>query len=167
MEAQAHARQAALEALVFELGGEEYAVDILKVQEIRGYDKVKPIPRSPDYLKGMINLRGVVVPVLDLRVRFGIAEPRYDAFTVMVILRIAARIVAVVVDGVSDVVRLPAHELKPAPTLGSVVDSSFIAGVATPGDRMVLLLDIEKLLSSGELRLIETAAGEAASATAE
>ena len=162
MEARSAAREAALEALVFELGGEEYAVDILKVQEIRGYDKVKPIPRAPDYLKGVVNLRGAVVPVVDLRVRFGMASPRYDAFTVMIILRIATRIVAVVVDGVSDVVRLPASEIKPAPSLGSMVDSSFIAGVATPGERMVLLLDIEKLLSSGEINLLERAARESA-----
>lgn len=139
-------------------------MDILKVQEIRGYEKVKPIPRAPDYLKGVVNLRGVVVPVVDLRVRFGLAEPRYDAFTVMVILRIGARILAVVVDAVSDVVRLPASELKPAPSLGSVVDSSYISAVATPGERMVLLLDIEKLLSSGEMNLLERAATEASAA---
>ena len=155
-------RGAALEALVFELGGEEYGVDILKVQEIRGYDKVKPIPRAPDYLKGVINLRGAVVPVVDLRVRFGLASPRYDAFTVMVILRFDSRILAIVVDAVSDVVRLPASELKAPPSLGSVVESSYIAAVATPGERMVLLLDIEKLLSSSEMRLLEKAADEAA-----
>lgn len=164
MESRGGAREKVLETLVFELGGEEYGVDILKVQEIRGYDKVKPIPRAPDYLKGVINLRGFVVPVVDLRIKFGIANPRYDAFTVMVILRIGARVIAAVVDGVSDVVGLGASEIKPRPELGSVVDNSFIAGVATPGERMVLLLDIEKLLSSGEMNLLESATKEAGAA---
>ena len=158
MEARAAIRQAVLEALVFELGGEQYGVDILKVQEIRGYDKVTPIPRAPDYLKGVINLRGSVVPVVDLRVKFGLAEPRYDAFTVMVVMRIGARIIAAVVDAVSDVVQLSASDIKAAPSFGSLIDSSFIAGVATGGERMVLLLDIEKLLSTGELNLLAEAA---------
>lgn len=162
MDAKAAVRESVLEVLVFDLGGEQYGVDILKVQEIRGLEKVTPIPRAPDYLKGVMNLRGVVVPVVDLRVKFGLAEPRYDSFTVMVLLRIASRIIGIVVDGVSDVVRLTPSQIKPAPQLGSVVDSSFIAGVATPGEQMVLLLDIGKLLSSGELNLLQTATQEAA-----
>jgi purine-binding chemotaxis protein CheW len=147
-------REATREVLVFILGSEEYGVDILKVQEIRGYDKVTPIPSAPAYLKGIVNLRGVIVPLVDMRVRFGLAEPRYDSTTVVVILRVAGRIIGLVVDAVSDVVHLAPNDVKEAPTLGAVVDSSFIAGLATRDDRMILLLDIEKLLSSGEMNLL-------------
>jgi purine-binding chemotaxis protein CheW len=158
MKPKAAIREATREVLVFILGSEEYGVDILKVQEIRGYDKVTPIPSAPDYLKGVLNLRGVIVPILDMRVKFRLAEVRYDQFTVVVILRLGDRIIGLVVDGVSDVVALNASEVKAPPNLGSVVDGSYIAGVATQNDRMVLLLDIEKLLSSGELKLLEEAA---------
>ena len=151
------AREATRDVLVFVLGSEEYGVDILKVQEIRGYDKVTPIPSAPDYLKGVINLRGTIVPVLDLRVKFRLAEVRYDEFTVVVILRLASRVIGVVVDGVSDVVGLTAAQVREAPQLGSVIDASFIAGVGTQDDRMVLLLDIEKLLSTGELNVLARA----------
>jgi len=154
MNAMAMAREATREVLVFVLGREEYGVDILKVQEIRGYEKVTPIPAAPAYLKGVVNLRGIIVPVIDLRVKFGMPDPRYDAFTVVVILRLARRVIGVVVDGVSDVMALRAQDVKPAPQLGSVVESSFIEGLGTGGDRMVLLLDIEKLLSTGELNLL-------------
>ena len=163
MENRASPRDAAREMLVFTLGGDEYAVDILKVQEIRGYEKVTPIPRAPDFLKGVVNLRGTIVPVVDLRIKFALAEVRYDAFTVVVVLRIGSRVIGAVVDGVSDVVGLGANDLKPAPQLGSVVDSSYLAGVATMGGRMILVLDIEKLLSSGELDLLSGAAKAVAS----
>jgi purine-binding chemotaxis protein CheW len=149
------AREVAREVLVFVLGKEEYGVDILKVQEIRGYDKVKPIPNAPDYLKGVISLRGSVVPIVDLRMKFHLDAIRYDRFTVVVILRIAGRMIGVVVDGVCDVVALNAAEVREAPHLGSVVDSSYIAGLVTREERMVLLLDIEKLLSSGDLNLLK------------
>ena len=154
MESRTAVRDATREVLVFVIGKEEYGVDILKVQEIRGYDKVTPIPSAPEYLKGVVNLRGVIVPVIDMRVKFKLAEVRYDTFTVVVILRIAGRVIGLVVDGVSDVVRLTESEVKAAPQLGSVVDGSFIAGLATQGERMVLLLDIEKLLSTGELNIL-------------
>jgi purine-binding chemotaxis protein CheW len=157
MKTKSAAREATREVLVFVLGAEEYGVDILKVQEIRGYDKVTPIPSAPDYLKGVVNLRGVIVPILDMRVKFRLPEVRYDQFTVVVILRIASRVIGLVVDGVSDVIALTASEIREAPNLGSVVDSSFIAGLATQDDRMVLLLDIEKLLSTGELNLLNRA----------
>jgi purine-binding chemotaxis protein CheW len=147
-------RENTREVLVFILGTEEYGVDILKVQEIRGYEKVTPIPAAPAYLKGIVNLRGVIVPLVDMRVRFGLAEPRYDSTTVVVILRVAGRIIGLVVDAVSDVVHLAPNDVKEAPGLGSVVDSSFLAGLATRDDRMILLLDIEKLLSSGEMNLL-------------
>ena len=158
MEARAASREATREVLVFVLGKEEYGVDILKVQEIRSYEKVTAIPSAPAYLKGVVNLRGIIVPVIDLRVKFGLAEPRYDAFTVVIILRIAGRVVGIVVDGVSDVVGLAPNEVKPAPQLGALVDSSFLAGLATQGERMILLLDIEKFLSSGELNVLKQAA---------
>jgi purine-binding chemotaxis protein CheW len=161
MKTKSAAREATREILVFVLGAEEYGVDILKVQEIRGYDKVTPIPSAPDYLKGVVNLRGIIVPIVDMRVKFRLAEVRYDQFTVVVILRIASRVIGLVVDGVSDVIALTASEVKEAPHLGSVVDSSFIAGLATQDDRMVLLLDIEKLLSSGELNLLQRVADTA------
>ena len=149
------------EMLVFRLGSEEYGVDILKVQEIRGYEKVTPIPRSPDYLKGVVNLRGNIVPVIDLRVKFGMSNPAYDSFTVVIVLRIAGRIIGAVVDAVSDVVRFAENEVREAPRLGAMVDSSYLSGVATQGARMILALDIEKLLSTAEMNLL----GEATAAT--
>ena len=152
------AREDAREVLVFVLGGEEYAVDILKVQEIRGYEKVTPIPAAPAYLKGVVNLRGIIVPVIDMRIKFGLADAKYDSFTVVIILRVTGRVIGVVVDGVSDVIRLAPGEVKAAPALGSIVDSGFLAGLATQGERMILLLDIEKFLSSGELNLVNQAA---------
>lgn len=158
MEARSAVREATREVLVFVLGKEEYGVDVLKVQEIRGYEKVTPMPAAPAYLKGVVNLRGIIVPVIDLRVKFGMAEPTYDAFTVVIILRISGRVIGIVVDGVSDVARLAPGDIKAAPMLGAVVDSSFISGLATLNDRMVLLLDIEKFLSSSELMLISQAA---------
>jgi purine-binding chemotaxis protein CheW len=157
MNPRAAAREALREVLVFILGKEEYAVDILKVQEIRGYEKVTAIPSAPAYLKGVVNLRGTIVPVIDLRVRFGLAEPRYDGTTVVIMLRIAGRMIGAVVDGVSDVVRLGASEISAAPELGATVDASFISALGTQGGRMILLLDIEKLLSSGEMNLLQRA----------
>ena len=154
MESRTATREESREVLVFALGGEEYGVDILKVQEIRGYEKVTTIPAAPAYLKGVVNLRGIIVPIVDLRIKFGMPDPKYDSFTVVIILRVAGRVIGMVVDGVSDVVGLAASDVKPAPNLGSLVDSSFLAGVATQGDRMVMLLDIEKFLSSGELNLL-------------
>ncbi|HUP29517.1 MAG TPA: chemotaxis protein CheW [Usitatibacter sp.] len=154
MQAKSVAREATREVLVFILGSEEYGVDILKVQEIRGFEKVTPIPAAPAYLKGIVNLRGVIVPVIDLRLKFALAEARYQATTVMIVLRIAGRVIGIVVDAVSDVVRLAPSEIKPAPQLGSVVDSTYLAGLATQDARMILLLDIEKFLSSAELNLL-------------
>ena len=151
-------RESTREVLVFVLGTEEYGVDILKVQEIRSYEKVTPLPAAPDYLKGVVNLRGVIVPVIDLRMKFGLKDPAYDATTVMVILRIGARVVGIVVDGVSDVIRLAPSDVKAAPELGTLVDSSYLAGLATRDERMILLVDIEKFLSSGELKLLSQVA---------
>ena len=156
-------RDGTREVLVFVLGTEEYGVDILKVQEIRGYEKVTPIPKAPPYLKGIVNLRGVIVPLVDMRVRFALPDPRYDSTTVVVILRVSGRVIGLVVDAVSDVVQLAPRDVKDAPGLGSVVDSSFLAGLATRDERMILLLDIEKLLSSGEMNLLAQVAESARS----
>src|SRR5512141_377305 len=117
MQATTAVREATREVLVFVLGREEYGVDILKVQEIRGYEKVTPIPSAPDYLKGIVNLRGTIVPVIDMRVKFALPEARYDSFTVVIILRLARRVIGIVVDAVSDVVALSPNDVKPAPQL--------------------------------------------------
>ena len=153
-------RDATREVLVFVIGKEEYGVDILKVQEIRGYDKVTALPSAPDFLKGVVNLRGTIVPVIDMRIKFKLPDPRYDSFTVVVILKLSSRVIGIVVDAVSDVVRLAAADVKDPPRLGSVVDSSYLTGVATMNERMVLLLDIEKLLSSGDLALLDNVASQ-------
>lgn len=142
------------EFLVFVLGREEYAVDILKVQEIRGYEKVTPIPAAPAYLKGVMKLRDVIVPVIDMRVKLGLANPRYDNLTVVMILRLAGRVIGVVVDGVSDVVQLSHGEVKPPPHLGCLGGCGFLTGIATFGERMVLMIEIERFLSSSELDLV-------------
>src|SRR4051812_34922872 len=157
MEARSAVVEVNREVLVFVLGREEYAVDILKVQEIRGYDKVTPIPAAPAFLKGIVNLRGTIVPVIDLRVKFGLPEPRYDDTTVMIVLRIGPRTIGVVVDGVSDTLPLAASDIKAAPALGAVVDASYLGGLATRDGRMILLLDIERFLSSSELNLLAAA----------
>ena len=158
MEPRSAVAEVQREVLVFVLGTEEYAVDILKVQEIRNYDKVTPIPRAPEFLKGIVNLRGHIVPVIDLRVKFGLESPRYDDTTVMIVLRIGARTIGVVVDGVSDTLPLAAADIKPAPSLGALVDASYLGGLATKDGRMILVLDIERFLSSAELNLLAAAA---------
>lgn len=164
MQTSSAARDGTREVLVFVLGREEYGVDILKVQEIRSFEKVTPIPSAPAYLKGVMNLRGTIAPVLDMRIKFGMADPRYDSFTVVIVLRIGSRVIGIVVDSVSDVVQLAAGDVKAAPQLGAVVDSSFLAGLATLDERMILLIDIEKFLSSSEMNLLDQVAETARSA---
>ncbi len=135
------------EYLSFTLGAEHYGVDILKVQEIRGYDSVTRVPDAPDYIKGVINLRGTIVPVLKLR----LDEARYDAFTVMIVLNVDNRVVGIVVDSVSDVIPLNADQIRPTPEFGAAVDTRFISGIGTQDDRMLILLDIETLLDSADM----------------
>jgi purine-binding chemotaxis protein CheW len=147
------------EYLTFALGNQLYGVDILKVQEIRGYDGVTTIPNTPEHIKGVINLRGAIVPVLDLRIKFRLGEARYDSFTVMIILNLAGRVVGAVVDSVSDVVQLTAAQVRPPPRLGAGVDARYLVGVGVVDDGMVLLIDIERLLGSEDLALIDHAAG--------
>ncbi|TAM11495.1 MAG: chemotaxis protein CheW [Nevskiaceae bacterium] len=149
---------AANEYLTFGLGEEEYGVDILKVQEIRGYDTVTRIPDTPDFVKGVINLRGTIVPVVDMRMKFKLPNAEYNTFTVMIILNVATRVVGIVVDRVSDVVQLAAEQVRPAPEFGSAIDTRFITGLGTAGERLLILLDIEKLLRSEDMALMPASA---------
>jgi purine-binding chemotaxis protein CheW len=139
------------EFLTFTLGEEHYGVDILKVQEIRGYDAVTRVPDAPDYIKGVINLRGTIVPVIDLRLKLRLREARYDALTVMIVLNVEDRVVGIVVDGVSDVVPLAQEQIRPTPEFGAAVDTRFISAIGTLDERMLILLDIETLLDSADL----------------
>jgi purine-binding chemotaxis protein CheW len=149
------------EFLTFKLGGQEYGIDILKVQEIRGYDAVTRIANAPAFIKGVVNLRGVIVPIVDLRVKFAVGEARYDAFTVVVILNVAGRVVGAVVDSVSDVLELDEKQIKPAPEFNSLLDTSYITGLGTvgsaEGERLLILVDIERLMSSPDMALLERA----------
>lgn len=139
------------EFLTFTLGEEHYGVDILKVQEIRGYDAVTRVPDAPEYIKGVINLRGTIVPVIDLRLKLRLREARYDSLTVMIVLNVQDRVVGIVVDGVSDVVPLLQEQIRPKPEFGAAVDTRFISGIGTLDERMLILLDIEMLLDSADL----------------
>jgi purine-binding chemotaxis protein CheW len=145
------------ELLTFRLGAEEYGIDILKVQEIRGYDTVTAIANAPSFIKGVINLRGVIVPIVDLRMKFNVGEARYDAFTVVIILNVAGRVVGVVVDSVSDVLTLNAAEVKPAPEFSAALGTDFITGLGTVDQRMLILIDIERLITDPSLALVDAA----------
>lgn len=144
------------EFLTFTLGGEEYGLDILKVQEIRCYDTPTRIANAPAFLKGVINLRGAIVPIVDLRIKFNLGEPTYDQFTVVIILNLGEREVGIVVDAVSDVIKLSSSELQPAPELGSSLDTRYILGLGTVGQQMIIVVDIEHLMTSSEMALVET-----------
>lgn len=152
---QAVALQGPSEFLTFRLGEEEYGVDILKVQEIRGYDSVTRIPDAPDFIKGVINLRGTIVPVVDMRIKFRLGKAEYNEFTVMIILTVAGRVVGMVVDSVSDVMQLGAEQIRPTPEVAGAVSTRFITGIGTLDDRMLILVDIEKLMSSQDMALVE------------
>lgn len=154
----AHSNADHQEFLTFTLGDEEYGVDILKVQEIRGYDTVTALPDAPEFIKGVINLRGTIVPVLDLRLKFNLSKAEYNDFTVMIILNIAERVVGIVVDGVSDVIDLPEEAIRPAPEIGASVDCQYITGIGTIDKRMLILLDIERLITSTDMGLVSTTA---------
>lgn len=148
----------AREFLTFSLGREEYGMDILKVQEIRGYDVVTHIANAPEFLKGVINLRGVIVPIVDMRIKFSLGQVEYNEFTVVIIMNVLGRVVGMVVDGVSDVVELGPEQIKPAPELGSNLDTRYITGLGTQNGQMLILIDIEKLMSSSEMQLMDNAA---------
>lgn len=148
---------ASREFLTFRLGKEEYGIDILKVQEIRGYDAMTRIANAPEFIKGVVNLRGVIVPIVDMRIKFNLGEAHYDQFTVVIILNLSGRVVGIVVDGVSDVINLEMEQVRATPEFGAVIDTEYILGLGTVGDRMLILVDIEKLMSSQEMGLLEMA----------
>lgn len=146
------------EFLVFSLGDEEYAIDILKVQEIRGYENVTRIANAPDFIKGVTNLRGVIVPIVDLRIKFHLDRVEYGGQTVVIVVNVADRVVGIVVDGVSDVMTLTPEQIKPAPEFGVTLSSDYLSGLGSLEDRMLVLVDIDKLLTSEEMALVEKAA---------
>jgi purine-binding chemotaxis protein CheW len=143
------------EFLTFTLGSEEYGLDILKVQEIRGYDAVTSIANMPEFIKGVINLRGTIVPIFDLRIKFKMSSVVYDQFTVVIILNFAHRVVGIVVDSVSDVLTLKPEQIRAAPELSAALDTRYILGLGTVEQRMLILVDIENLMSSGEMALTD------------
>ena len=145
------------ELLTFTLGKEEYGIDILKVQEIRGYDAVTTIANAPEFIKGVINLRGIIVPIVDMRIKFHLGKVEYDQFTVVIILNVANRVVGIVVDGVSDVIALTPEQIKPSPEFSTALDTQYITGLGTVDERMIIIVDIEQLLSSRDMELFETA----------
>lgn len=148
----------AMEYLTFTLGSEAYGMDILKVQEIRGYDAVTHIANTPDFVKGVINLRGVIVPIVDMRIKFNMAITEYNEFTVVIIINVLGKVLGIVVDSVSDVMTLQPDEIKPAPELGSALDTRYINGLGTHNGQMFILVDMERLMSSEDMSLLEQAA---------
>lgn len=146
------------EYLTFTLGKEEYGIDILKAQEIRSYEAVTRIANAPDFIKGVVNLRGIIVPIVDMRIKFNLGKAHYDQFTVVIVLNVAKRVVGMVVDGVSDVIALSSGQIRPVPDFSSsTFDTAYITGLGTIDDRMLILVDIEKLMSSADMALIEHA----------
>jgi purine-binding chemotaxis protein CheW len=141
------------EYLTFRLDQEEYGIDILKVQEIRGYESPTRVVDAPSFIKGVVNLRGTIVPIVDMRLKFNCAKANYDSLTVVIILNLRSRIVGIVVDSVSDVLELPADSVQSAPEIDSVIDSSAVMGLGSLAGRMLILLDIERLMSSPEMGL--------------
>ena len=144
------------EALAFKLGNEEYGIKILKVQEIRGYESVTRIASAPEHVKGVVNLRGTIVPIVDMRIKFKLGEPTYNQFTVVIILNIQDRVVGMVVDSVSDVISLTADQIKPAPDMGGALNTDYLVGLGTVDERMIILVDIDRLMSSEEMGVIES-----------
>ena len=153
-DASANKDGAGSEFLAFTLGQEEYGIDILKVQEIRGYEAVTRIANAPEFVKGVVNLRGIIVPIVDMRIKFNLGTPVYDQFTVVIILNIGGRVMGMVVDSVSDVTTLAAEQIKPAPEMGTAFNTDYLIGLGTLGERMLILIDIDKLMSSAEMGLI-------------
>ena len=145
------------EFLTFRLGGEEYGIDILRVQEIRSYEEPTRIANAPHFIKGVVNLRGVIVPVVDLRIKLNCEKVEYNGFTVVIVLNVHGRVVGAVVDSVSDVLELSHELIKPAPEMNTTVDTSFITGIASVGERMLILMDIAALMSSADMGLMDSA----------
>jgi len=140
--------------LTFILGEEEYAIDILKVKEIRGYDQVTRIPGTPEFIKGVTNLRGSIVPIIDLRIKFNLGIPTYDGFTTVIILDISNRLVGIVTSSVSDVITLKLSQIQDLPNCGFILKSEYLLGLASVDDRMIILIDADKLMTSSETALM-------------
>lgn len=145
---------AAREYLTFRLDQEEYGIDILKVQEIRGYEPPTRIANAPSFIKGVVNLRGTIVPIVDMRLKFNCSQVEYNSFTVVIILNLRNRVVGIVVDSVSDVMELAPEAVRPAPDIESAIDSGCILGLGSVGERMLILLDIEKLMNNVDMGLV-------------
>jgi purine-binding chemotaxis protein CheW len=143
------------EFLAFKLGPEEYGIDILRVQEIRSYEEPTRIANAPPFIKGVVNLRGVIVPIVDMRLKFNLESVNYDSFTVVIVLNIGSRVVGMVVDAVSDVITLTPEQLRPVPEFNSAVESDHLLAIGAVQDRMLILVDIEKLMTSPEMGLVE------------
>jgi len=143
--------------LTLQLGREEYAIDILRVQEIRSYEEPTRMVNAPPFIKGVINLRGVIVPIVDLRLKLNIEKVAYNEFTVVIILNVRGTVIGAVVDAVSDVVTLTSQSIKPAPQFDASIDSRFITGLANVGDRMLIVMNIEALMSNAEMRMMSAA----------
>jgi purine-binding chemotaxis protein CheW len=144
------------EFLAFKLGTEEYGIDILRVQEIRSYEEPTRIANAPAFIKGVVNLRGVIVPIIDMRMKFNLEQANYDDFTVVIVLNIGSRVVGMVVDAVSDVITLKPDQLRPVPEFNSSIASDHILAIGAVENRMLILVDIEKLMTSSEMGLIES-----------
>lgn len=158
----AHVAQVRADAgqyLTLRLGDEEYAIDILRVQEIRSYEEPTKMVNSPSFIKGVVNLRGVIVPIVDLRLKLNIAKVEYDEFTVVIILNIHGIVVGAVVDAVSDVVTLTAENIKPAPQFESGIESRYIVGLANLDDRMLIVMNMEALMNNAELGMVAASLG--------
>jgi len=145
----------AREFLAFKLGNEEYGIDILRVQEIRSYEEPTRLANVPDFIKGVVNLRGVIVPIVDMRLKFRLEEARYDHFTVVIVLNIGSRIVGMVVDAVSDVITLTSEQLRPVPEFAASIDADHLLAIGVIDERMLILVDIEKLMTSADMGLVE------------
>ena len=148
------ASSSAREYLTFRLDQEEYGIDILKVQEIRGYEPPTRIAHAPEFIKGVVNLRGTIIPIVDMRLKFNCSKAEYNSFTVVIILNLRNPVVGIVVDSVSDVMELAADNVKAAPDIESLIDNDCILGLGSVGERMLILLDIEKLMSSVDMGLV-------------
>ncbi len=146
--------QQVIELLTFKLADEHYGIDIMKVKEIRGYEAVTKIANAPDFIKGVINLRGDIVPILDLRLKFSVGEATYNEFTIVIMVVVANKIIGIVVDAVSDVIKLTSTDIKPAPEFGVAFDSRYLSGLVAQSDHMVILLNIDALITSQELGIL-------------
>ena len=147
---------ASKEYLTFMLGAEQYGLAIIQVKEIRGYEPVTKIANAPDFIKGVINLRGDIVPIIDLRVKFNVSEATYNEFTIVIMLNVQDRIVGIVVDSVSDVINVTEDEIHPPPEFGVAFDSRYLDGLASVDDGLVILVNIERLITSTEIGIFDS-----------